>query len=696
MRTLEEKSLPAKTRRPKDKPRTIRDVLLLLTRDPRGLWDEIKRSPPDMFAVAALLLKESGAYRFIAAKENAIWEPSHQWRKEIRQIGDEWAEWAVSNTKEPDEVRLDAEILLKAFNKPIGHLNKDPDTRNAVLRLMAAADESCWRLPLRETEANTSISRELALYIFLLQARQAQRGTFSRFDAERVQVLPKHRTPISGLTIRSLSRYLALDLSEVNSRWCLAPQHTAPAREDSELRRNLFKILLVPWPKTVYVRDFSGKKERAKTFGTFSFEPTETACTDANAESLGDRFEALVEHATDLVGDLDAVVLPEAATNWRGFRELLSRLKSPQHPNILICGTTTYNEKHGSFALLGIASPTQMAAYRQPKQHKWLLDESQIKKYHLGPRLHPGSRWWEDLEIEQRTLHFVRTRRGVTLCPLVCEDLARIEPVGELIRGVGPTLVVGLLLDGPQLTHRWSARYATVLADDPGSAVLTLTALGMSERCRDAGQAACRTVALWKDPRSGILEISLPPNADAIVLTTSIVPRAGRTVDGRLDGDATFDLLLSGIEYVREAPDRIPRGKKPTTSPESNRHHTAPAVIDMDRRVRRSGLSKIGMLCEGIARYPLHWRDFIDILRGSRSKLGTPDTPLLRVPQEMKTDRRLMEQLNQLETLLDREGDPIDHQVLLKIAEELSKTKGQESCGEALQWAVWDVADLAP
>jgi hypothetical protein len=45
--------------------------------------------------------------------------------------------------------------------------------------------------------------------------------------------------------------------------------------------------------------------------------------------------------------------------------------------------------------------------------------------------------------------------------------------VAELLRDVGPALVVTILLDGPQLGSRWTAPCASVLADDPGSAVLT-------------------------------------------------------------------------------------------------------------------------------------------------------------------------------------------------------------------------------
>ena len=51
---------------------------------------------------------------------------------------------------------------------------------------------------------------------------------------------------------------------------------------------------------------------------------------------------------------------------------------------------------------------------------------------------------------------------GYTIASLVCEDLAHIDEVIDAIRLVGPTLLVALLLDGPQLSSRWAARYASV------------------------------------------------------------------------------------------------------------------------------------------------------------------------------------------------------------------------------------------
>jgi hypothetical protein len=79
-------------------------------------------------------------------------------------------------------------------------------------------------------------------------------------------------------------------------------------------------------------------------------------------------------------------------------------------------------------------------------------------------------------------------------------------------------------MDGPQLRQRWSAYHATVLADDPGSSVLTLTSLGMAKLSQPRDQIGSdpkTIIALWRDPITGIAEIALPPNARAAILTLS-------------------------------------------------------------------------------------------------------------------------------------------------------------------------------
>src|SRR5262249_17681153 len=112
------------------------------------------------------------------------------------------------------------------------------------------------------------------------------------------------------------------------------------------------------------------------------------------------------------------------------------------------------------------------------KHHRWRVEKSQIETYSLGAALDSGRGWWERIDILDRCLDVFVVRGGATVTTLICEDLARSEPCQDLVRAIGPNLVIALLMDGPQLKDRWPARYATVLAEDPGSSVLTVTSMG--------------------------------------------------------------------------------------------------------------------------------------------------------------------------------------------------------------------------
>ena len=106
-------------------------------------------------------------------------------------------------------------------------------------------------------------------------------------------------------------------------------------------------------------------------------------------------------------------------------------------------------------------------------------------------------------------------------------------------------------MDGPLLAARWPARYATVLADDPGSSVLTLTSLGMALLSRPTGKPPSRVIGLWKDAKNGApCEIELPPDASAMVLTLSAEYHEEWTADGRSDEGATGYPVLTGVHPV--------------------------------------------------------------------------------------------------------------------------------------------------
>jgi hypothetical protein len=133
---------------------------------------------------------------------------------------------------------------------------------------------------------------------------------------------------------------------------------------------------------------------------------------------------------------------------------------------------------------------------------------------------------------------------------------------------VGPTVVICVLLDGPQLRSRWAARYASGLADDPGSAVLTLTSFGMVQRSRPIGRDAAPIIAMWKDPARGIREIQLEPGAAGVLLTICMDRARRRSADGRWpvdNGTHAFDVAVHQVRPSSAAP-RSPSPRAAATS----------------------------------------------------------------------------------------------------------------------------------
>jgi hypothetical protein len=136
---------------------------------------------------------------------------------------------------------------------------------------------------------------------------------------------------------------------------------------------------------------------------------------------------------------------------------------------------------------------------------------------------------------------------------VVCEDLARMDPVSEVLRSVGPNLLIALLMDGPQIRGRWSWRYASVLAEDPGTSVLTVTSLGMSRLSQPSSGATdrSRTIALWRDKVFGEREIDLEDDAVGCVLSVVCQSAEELSIDGRPDDGEAHCPVFAGLHQVR-------------------------------------------------------------------------------------------------------------------------------------------------
>ena len=232
--------------------------------------------------------------------------------------------------------------------------------------------------------------------------------------------------------------------------------------------RRHFTIALIPWPFDITAGDFHpisavplGNVDGDR-FGFFGFAPQ----APVNGDALG----SVLADALDDAGGVDAVILPEGAIRPEEI-EALEHVLEKHGATFFVAGVRQQSTTAAfgrNYLHLGVRTASGWERLEQDKHHRWCLDGSQIRRYHLTRSLDPKKLWWEAIDIRERALHVIDMGRGVTAAPLVCEDLARLDEVADLVRRIGPTIVVALLLDGPQLSSRWASRYASILADEPG------------------------------------------------------------------------------------------------------------------------------------------------------------------------------------------------------------------------------------
>lgn len=468
------------------------------------------RWPADVFAVASLLLGRTGAYVDVVER----WKPPEKWAERCASIAGAWRDaWACSEAP-PREVTAAWKELAEHR-----HLEVDPGARlrtptlvDVLLRLSSYADETAHGAPLGHPFV---LESEVVLALGGSLGREVHR--------RHVTVLPKTHTARVGLTPRALSHHLAaLDGLDVSARWFSRPWRRRVERTS---------LLLLPWPLTVTPRAFSAVElpKRApfvEGHASFRYRP------GPFDHALAGR--AFVE-ATRLGGSPpDVVVLPEQAVTRPDAERLALKTGA-----IVVAGIHGGAEvrKNASLVCDPYGSTQQggagLTCFEQAKHHRWCLDEGQVRRYGLSAQLDPrrARHHWEDIELGPRELRVHALDDDLTYSVLVCEDLARQDAVASLLRAVAPSLVLALLLDGPQLRSRWPARYAGSLAEDPGSSVLTLTSYGMAQLSRPPSPV----IALFGDgATSEIVELSLAPGAIGLLVTLGRYPQREHTVDGRV------------------------------------------------------------------------------------------------------------------------------------------------------------------
>lgn len=531
---------------------TIEDCLNYIV---PSAWNSAPVWPPDAFGVCAYVLQKSGAYTTVVAGWPPVSPPgSVAWTKRMKEVGKKWRELSVTGNDVPPEITAWWNALIAAPGTMLRDLPK-PENKaacEALLQIMAAADEGSIGIgmPGRSPDRFEEKVRDL----FHHQTKKGESNSTvcsELISTTKLCVLPKSQTPQSGMTIRSLSHNLALCPSgEVSLEWW---QGLHSLRRELETDLNL---LLVPWPTTIAPHHFSSLgKERY----TLQDMPEKYGFFDYNIRGGSawprPQFEKLLHAARAMVGKkIDGVVLPELALRSEEVEPVWEQINRVSPNSFLIAGVGAQNQPSifGENRVSCILPLGKDRAFelQQHKHHRWLLENGQIKNYGLFKQLTAERRWWENTQLGPRRLKFIALTPWLTICCLICEDLARQDPIADLIRSVGPNLVVALLMDGPQLKSRWPARYATVLADDPGSSVLTLTSIGMARLCKPFGTYESRIVALWKDSRRGPFEIEMPYDAAGIILCLRAEHVEQWTADGRTDEAAAASWVLNGIHPV--------------------------------------------------------------------------------------------------------------------------------------------------
>jgi len=503
--------------------------------------------PPDVFALCLAPLWKSAAYGSVLN----YWPPQQnsavEWSEQVGDLGAKWRQMWPSDTA-PDEVIEKWRAAFAEVDFPLWELAAHRTQCQLLLELSAISDEASAGLGIPEQEEDlTPEEEQFQAHGRELLFDQTPHGASlcEKLDRSRVRVLPKMHCPQSGLTIRSFSHHLAICFGdEIKPMW-----HQRKLDVESA-----FNLLVVPWPYLIVPKQFRPcepldremRNLDPENFGFFTVDHANS--TDEVAEKI----LRIVEAAETLIGDIHGVVLPELALSSSEHQKLLQQLE--RKGIFLVAGVGIPGDRDNHPANEVRVSFPSFETVTQQKHHRWKLEEHQISQYGLGSRLDPEMQWWEYISVVDRRLGFFSLLPWLVACILICEDLARPDPVGDLVRAVGPNLVIALLMDGPQLKERWSARYATTLADDPGSSVLSVTSLGMAKLSRPRGSTATGNpvVAIWKDAKGGgPVQIDLPAGYHGLVLSLSRFSAEEWSADGRSDGGVSGYPALTGVHPVK-------------------------------------------------------------------------------------------------------------------------------------------------
>ncbi|WP_042153124.1 MULTISPECIES: hypothetical protein [unclassified Pseudoalteromonas] len=476
--------------------------------------------PMNTFHLIARIFDTQDEYQKIVSIENEV-----DYLKQLK-TGNHARNWSTTllDAQGLNEIRVSPRfygLLFNLFNGSKAKLHvedllKRPEYLKLLFELYVASDECAYLLRNEIYRTNNSLINSYAESLIARKERSII-SSLSQCKKRNGVIQFKSHTPQAGISLNSLSHNLAY----------IKPGIEVAALVGSSIeliQPDSYNVLVLPWPLEVkdefFKQDDKPTLQMNDEFAFFEYKNNQPIT------------HQMIEYAIESSGEqtsLDLIVIPECAVNSNDKIKILSGLrdyfseKSINPPVIIfgVFGDGDNVESYGENSLELLYQNRFVAHYvaeNQKKHHRWALDETQLNTYGLGHILSTDKvKWWESCSIGDRKLISYRDER-IHICPLICEDLARQDPIAPIVRALGPDLVIALLLDGPQLKDRWSGRYSSALVDEPGCSVLSISPYGMTQRSTNGGKyPKSSTVALWNDTASSH-ELELEPAKVGLLL----------------------------------------------------------------------------------------------------------------------------------------------------------------------------------
>ncbi|MCF5874040.1 hypothetical protein [Aeromonas veronii] len=503
--------------------------------------NELMSWPPNVFMILYSVVEYTDKYRLLVSPQSHIsWGDTNN--KNCDSLVSSWASYLDYVTAKKGTF-TDANFLLKShlnnvfnpynFKRCIYELMNEPVFCESVFSLLISIDKLFCKKSgryIHDEVSGAMIIRDVNYKLFSKEHPTYSTSFINLADNDPKfgVVAWKYNTPQSGLTLNNLTQNLTYIKPAVKYT------HNINKVDKIKHAKKNYNILVIPWPFNIKDEYFKPSRTAQKNmddyFDFFDYYPTE------NFELK--HFLSYILSALKRVGVIDLIVFPECALSEKEFNFFTKKLHQifKNRAPSLLSGVYSKDSVNGhNTAVLGFVGEDLLSFNNivQEKHHRWYLDRNQLRNYNLAASLNPGKKWWENIAIGRRKLTTLETADGVIICPLICEDLARQEPVAQAVRAVGPNLVVSLLLDGPQIAQRWPGKYAAVLSDDPGCSVLSVTALGMTQRATGLGHAPSQDVALWSEPGKPSETLQVTSTSGSLVLELELESAKMWSLDGR-------------------------------------------------------------------------------------------------------------------------------------------------------------------